>query len=287
MENNSPYLEEGNLSRYLRFTSMAPISCRWLKEYLESNFHSSIDFILNRVESVDFCTSGYFCLETRSFEFEHLSIEKQTIHFKSVSERTFHKKNVEKVPRLHFESVTPYSREELISYFSEYGRTSALVMTGLPNRANKPVVTRGFVDFVSCTEAENYLLNAEISDEDFRIVKIDKLKGGQGLKPVDCNEKNSSWAEEGTQNLDLRPKLVFDKPKPNLKRKSAFGGFFIRPYLKSAEIFALNSAISSNIRLNLLTPNSKGKVLDPQKLRGSQQLLHNPGCELNIPQHNL
>lgn len=242
-----------------RFRCDSWVSIPRLRVTLEGKFEKQIDFIIEREpEQKAHCKSGYFRIHSFETSIGNIAIGNVLLRTFLIPEEDFSRVNRLRIPKIYFLGSGELTDEgSLLLFCSKFGQIDGLELTGFAHNNCGQLEVKGFVVYKTGVESERLLLSQSDLPSDFK-VKDFKFVNATSLDAEIWPKQRKRRGQQvcishRAEKLDMQPKLDFTKHKQGPK-DHAFGGYYIRPYLKSAATIAQNSNDHLNIRLNILSP---------------------------------
>lgn len=259
--------EKQSYETFLSFKSKKEIKCTRFYHLIETLLKRRPKILFQRVKT-DRSTFLRGILALRSFEcplLERLDLYEIWLQF-AYSTRDEFESAERKLPRrVLFSGIDGNIHyPELLDYLNGFGKVST-TSKSQSSKHSGPIVkpNQGYVEYVSAVAVEHLLAKGTVHlvgsiyvsfaidlscNEPDSLSKIEKEKSSQHLA-----NRNSKLALSNTRTIKTSPNLDFSGHQ-HKSTSNAFGGFFIRPYLRNAEVISENSQQVSNIRLNVLKP---------------------------------
>lgn len=254
---------------YIRFESENPIDCR--------AFYRSVTQIIRKRPKILFersglqtssCYRGYIAIsDTELVLIKNSGLVTCELEFSQISKKMFEAIEKRMPRRVFFNGFTERTNySKFISYLSSFGTVSKVSMSKF-SRTHRASGNQGYVDFLSPHAVENLMDQGEKqyiqrTALHFRLDLSDLVadpQGTSGISPQHLSSKSSRPVGKG-RYPSFMPNLDFTGHQEKSGGTNAFGGYFIRPYLRYAEVVAENSNLASNVRLNILKPRDKASL---------------------------
>lgn len=259
-----------------KFICNAAISCRDLKLSFEELFRGHIEIIFEReIWHSTTCYSGIFGIPNSGPNVNNtivIEIGSACVKLIPITQESFNKANELENRIVQFTASREFTkREYLSSFFSQFGQITNLVTGEISRNKVGFLQLDGQLTFSKASQLERLLLElpllpSGISITAVKLPKMKKLSVKPGLK------RGKGGSSERPSQRDKKPKLDFTKCNDD-RTKRGFGGYHIRPYLKTATNVALKSTQSQNIRFNLLSPNATSRLQEARNVQTSDDYL--------------
>lgn len=252
---------------YVKFSAEQPLDCLKLYRFVRKFFPYQMDIVFDRLEHRKSHTlSGYFRLPSGTMRLSKIAVDGVQIHLDLVNKTKFDW-SLKSLPAGVFFSGFPKSTsiEDMKQFFKKHGKLRSLTLWGLTQGSDGMEEHRGHAIYSSAIDSEKLLAKGQwfkfkgrqLFVESYTKKEVQQIISRESRyksQTYYCESSDEESEESFYSGQGRIPKLDFNSKNPATLKTHAFGGYFIRPYMRSVGLVKQNVADSLNIRINILAP---------------------------------